>query len=47
MMQLNKFCRFAVDFDGWFDHTLGWWQQVKDSDHILLVKYEDLIKVSN
>ena len=37
---------FAVTFGLHFDHVLGWWEQ-RDDPNILILTYEDRIKVRN
>ena len=37
---------FAVTFGLHFDHVLGWWKQ-RDDPNILILTYEDRIKVRN
>ena len=37
---------FAVTFGLHFDHVLGWWEQ-RDDPKILILTYEDRIKVRN
>ena len=37
---------FAVAFGLHFDHVLGWWEQ-RDDPNILILTYEDRIKVRN
>ena len=37
---------FAVKFGLHFDHVLGWWEQ-RDYPNILILTYEDRIKVRN
>ena len=37
---------FAVTFGLHYDHVLGWWEQ-RDDANILILTYEDRIKVRN
>ena len=38
------FLSFAVGWNHWNDHVLGWWNH-KDDPNVLFLKYEDLKKV--
>ena len=35
---------FAVAYNLWSDHVLGWWKQ-RDNPNVLFLKYEDMKKV--
>ena len=38
------FLSFAVGWNLWTDHVLGWWKH-KDDPNVFFLKYEDLKKV--
>ena len=43
----NAFFQLVMEkrltFGDWFDHVLGWWA-MHDSDHVLFLEYEDMVK---
>ena len=32
-----------LNLGDWFDHVLGWWNDNKDKDNFLFLKYEDMV----
>lgn len=40
----DMFMAGEVFYGSWIDYILEWWQKARDCDHVLVLKYEDMIK---